>query len=41
MLAMKEHVQTINIEERRVTTKPTEVMEDIPLDEGDPRSLPK
>ena len=32
MLAMDEHVQTISIDERRVTTEPTEVLEDVPLD---------
>ena len=41
MLAMDEHVQTMNIEKRRVTAEPTEVLEDVPLDEGDLRSLPK
>ena len=41
MLAMDEHVQTMNIEERRVTVEPTEVLEDIPLEEGDPRKSTK
>ena len=41
MLAMKEHVQMINIEERRVTAEPTEVLEDIPLDKGDPEKFTK
>ena len=36
MLAMDEHVQIMNIEERRVATKPTKVLEDIPLDETNP-----
>ena len=36
MLAMDEHVQTMNIEERRVVAEPTEVLEDIPLEEGNP-----
>ena len=36
MLAMGEHVQTMNIEERRVATKPTKVLEDVPLDETNP-----
>ena len=34
MLAMDEHVQTMNIEERRVAAEPTEVLEDVPLDEN-------
>ena len=41
MLAMDEHVQTMNIEVRRVTAKPTEVLEDIPLDDGDPKKFTK
>ena len=36
MLAMEEHVQAMNIEERRVVAEPTEVLEDIPLEEGNP-----
>ena len=36
MLAMDENVQTISIEERRVAAKPTEVLEDIPLDKNNP-----
>ena len=34
MLAMNENVQTMNIEERRVTAKPTEVLKDVILDEN-------
>ena len=34
MLAMDEHVQTMSIEERRLVTEPTKVLEDIPLDES-------
>ena len=34
MLAMDENVQTMNIEERRVTAKPTEVLKDVILDEN-------
>ena len=34
MLAMDKHVQLMNIGERRVVTEPTEVLEDIFLDEG-------
>ena len=37
MLAMDEHVQTMSIEERRVIAEPTEVLEDIPLKEGNPK----
>ena len=37
MLAMDEQTQTMNIEERRVVAEPTEALEDIPLDEDDPR----
>ena len=36
MLAMDEHMQTMNIEERRVAAKPTEALEDVPLDESNP-----
>ena len=35
MLAMDEQIQTMSIEERRVVPKPTEMLEDIPLDEND------
>ena len=34
MLAMDEQVQTLSIEERRVVVEPTDVLEDIPLDES-------
>ena len=34
MLSVDEHMQTMAIEERRVTAEPTEVLEDIPLEEG-------
>ena len=37
MLAMDEHVQTRSIEERRVIAEPTEVLEDILLEEGNPK----
>ena len=33
-LAMDEHMQTMSIEERKVVAKPTEVLKDIPLEEG-------
>ena len=34
MLAMDEHVQTMSIKERRVVAESTEMLEDIPLEEG-------
>ena len=37
ILAMDEQTQTMNIEERRIVAEPTEALEDIPLDEDDPR----
>ena len=37
MLAMDEHVQTMNIVERRVVVEPTKVLEDVPLDESNPK----
>ena len=37
MLSMDEHMQTMNIEERRVAAKPTKVLEDVPLDESNPK----
>ena len=37
MLAMDEHVQAMSIEEMRVVAKSTEMLEDIPLDENDPK----
>ena len=39
MLAMDEHVQTMSIDERRVTTEPTEVLEDVPLDKSKPKKF--
>ena len=38
---MDEHVQKINIKERRVAVEPTEVLEDVPLDEGNPEKFTK
>ena len=35
MLAMDEQTQTMNIEERRIVAKPTEALEDTPLDKDD------
>ena len=34
MLAIDEHMQTMSIEKRKVVAEPTEVLEDIPLEEG-------
>ena len=39
MLAMNEHVQMIIIEERRVIAEPSEILEDIPLEEGNPEKF--
>ena len=39
MLAVNEHMQTISIEERRVVAEPTEVLEDILLEEGNPEKF--
>ena len=39
MLAMDEHVQTMIIEERKVVAEPSEVLEDIPLQEGNPKKF--
>ena len=33
-LVMDEHMQTMSIDERRVTTEPTEALEDVPLDKS-------
>ena len=39
MLALDEHVQTMSIEERRIVAKPTEVLEDVLLQEDDPEKF--
>ena len=39
MLAMDEHTQTMSIEERRIVAKPTEVLEDIFLEKGNPEKI--
>ena len=41
MLAMDEQVQAMNIEEKRVVAEPTEVLEDIFLDEDNPERCTK
>ena len=38
---MDEQTQTMNIEERRIVAEPTEALEDILLDEDDPRKSTK
>ena len=39
MLAMDEHVQTMSINERRITIEPTEALEDVPLDKSNPKKF--
>ena len=39
MLSVDEHMQTMSIEERRVTAEPIEVLEDIPLEDGNPEKF--
>ena len=39
MMALDEQVQTMSIEERKFVAKPTEVLEDIPLEEGNPEKF--
>jgi len=39
MLALDEHVQTMSIEERRVVAVPTEVLEDVLLQQDDPEKF--
>ena len=39
MMALDEQVQTMNIEERRFVAEPTEVLEDVPLKEGNPKKF--
>ena len=39
MLAMDEHIQTMTIEERRIVVEPTEVLEDVSLDENNLEKL--
>ena len=39
MLSVDEHMQTKSIEERRVIAESTEVLEDIPLEEGNPEKF--
>ena len=39
MMALNEQVQTMSIEERRFVAEPIEVLEDIPLEEGNPEKF--
>ena len=39
MMALDEQVQTLSIEERRVVAEPTEVLEDVILQEDDPEKF--
>ena len=39
MMTLDEQVQTMNIEERRFVAEPTEVLEDVPLKEGNPEKF--
>ena len=39
MVALDEQVQTMSIEERRFVAEPTKVLEDIPLEEGNPKKF--
>ena len=41
MLAMDKHIQMMSIDERRLTTKPTKALEDIPLDKINPVKFTK
>ena len=41
MLVINKHVQMMNIKERRVIAEPTEVLEDSPLEEGNPEKFTK
>ena len=39
MMALDEQVQTMSIEERRIIAEPTEVLEDVLLQEDDPEKF--
>ena len=39
MLAMDKHMQTMSIDERRVTMEPMEALEDVPLDKSNPEKF--
>ena len=39
MMAMDEQMQTMSIEERRTLAKPIEILEDVSLDESNPKKF--
>ena len=39
MMALDEQMQMMSIEERRFMTEPTEILEDVPLEEGNPEKF--
>ena len=39
MMTLDEQVQTMSIEERRFVAEPTEVLEEVPLEEGNPEKF--
>ena len=39
MLAMDKYMQTMSIEERRISPETTKALEDVPLDENNPKKL--
>ena len=39
MMALDEQVQMMSIEERRFVAEPTEILEDVPLEEGNPEKF--
>ena len=39
MLAMDDHMLTMSIEERRISANTTKVLENVPLDENNPKKL--
>ena len=41
MLAMDDQMQVMNIEKRRTLVEPIEVLEDVPLDESNPKKFTK
>ena len=41
MMALDEQVQTMSIKERRFVAEPTVVLEDVPLEEGNPEKFTK
>ena len=39
IMASEEQVQMMSVEERRFVAEPTEVLEDVPLEEGNPEKF--